>query len=254
MIHNHKPTLEELSLYYDGLLDAKRQSEVNAWLENDPASKQTLAAFELFDRSLQPELKHDELDGFLSDTLQNVHAQIYAEDRVAKYQSASWLVWLSPKVLVPALGIAVAVFAVIVTINNMNSVDSTGEQSAPPEIIVENPNPINDIMEEESAIDETLQREAMLATARFAKNWMDAGMQYANANREQVTQPLQELKTSAEKALTLSTIPSLLPRTEAEPNTEVSTPPSAIATLAKAGQQQVAIGLGVSLLAFASNL
>jgi hypothetical protein len=251
---NNKPTIEELSLYYDGLLDHKRQNDIKTWLENDPASQRVLDTFAMFDRSQQPDTGQDELDGFLSDTLQNVHARIYAEDRDAKYKSASWLSWLSPKIMVPALVITVAAFAVIISLNNLNTVEPPNPDETQSPIIVQVPSDIpgdNQTLDP-SAIEETVRREAMLATARMARSLFDNGMQYAQENSERVTQPLKDLKTKTESALTLSTIPSLLPRTEPQDENANVAPPSAIHSLAKMGQQQVAIGLGISLLTLAS--
>lgn len=251
---NNKPTIEELSLYYDGLLDHKRETEINTWLETDPASQQVLDTFSMIDRSQQPEIKHDELDGFLSDTLQNVHARIYAEDREAKYRSTSVLSWLSPKIMVPALGITVAAFAMIISLNNLNTVDSPTPDHTQPPVISGDPDIIPDDGNDEqlTPIEETVRREAMLATARMARSLYDNSIQYAKDNSERVTQPLQDLKSKTESALTLSTIPPLMPRTESQTTDENAKPPSAVQSLAKMGQQQVAIGLGVSLLTLAS--
>lgn len=242
----NKPTIEELSLYYDGLLDHKRQNEIKTWLETDPASQHVLDTFALFDRSQQPDTTCDELDGFLSDTLQNVHARIYAEDRDAKYKSVSWLSWLSPKIMVPAMGLTIAVFALVIAFNNLNTVDTSTHVGEQPPVNVAG------LDEEQQAIEETVRREAMLATARVARSLFNNGMQYAQENSGRVTQPLKELKAKTENALTLSTIPTLLPRTEPQETNDNTQPPSAVRSLAKMGQQQVAIGLGVSLLTLAS--
>ncbi len=253
MKHN-KPTFEELSLYYDGLLDAARQVEVQEWLEHDPQSQRVLSAFSLLDRSQQPEMSQDELDGFLDGTLQNIHARIYSEDRMAKYQSTSILNWLSPKVLGSVFALSVTAFALVLAFNATHTVDTPTQDN--PQTVIQGVTPLDETprTEDQAGITEEMQRQALLATARTAKSWIETGMQYAAANRERVTKPLQEFQADANKALALSTLPPVLPRANPDGLPEEETPPSAVQTLAQVGQQQVAIGLGVSLLTLASSL
>ncbi|MBN2326632.1 MAG: hypothetical protein JXR73_05710 [Candidatus Omnitrophica bacterium] len=255
MNDKRKPNLQDLSLYYDGLLDEEKRRQVEAFLENGGEEKRFLTMFECFDSALESDLSDDRIDALLSDNLKGVHERLIQEDRQRRKESASLWDWLlMPRNLLAGLASILLLFGVFSTFKPMdqsspqNIMIAKGDPSPTPEL-----NPVEKIIsaKDGSVVDET-QKQVILAAASLAKRAFSSSFDYAKEQGKPIGDSFKSLPQTADlgaafQALTSSGAPAGDASTEAA---ESSFAPSQ--QLARSGARQLAIGIGASLLSLVS--
>ena len=214
MNQNKRPTLEELSLYYDGLLEGNQKDWVEEWLQKDQSSRQMLNLFHDLECAAEPNLSEDELNQLLGNTVQQVHERILQEPR----RQDGWFFLFKPRWILTALG-TVLLFAVVFTqweTGNIISNDHTAQVHQNKETNLAD---LNAKIERPEL--SPVQKQAMLALGNSAKSYFDKGLNYATER----TQKVKETLSNESDVLT-----------------------SAQEKMIKEGQRQIAIGLGASVL------
>ncbi len=214
-------TLRQLSLYYDGLLEKDEAEAIASQLNGDKTGQETLRFFEGIDDSLQPELSEDEIGDFLGDTLKNVHERLIEEDRHTRTERQSIFDWFfAPRNLIGALAGTMLLFAIFTSIDPRHI--------------------FNPVPEDEPAVASAVQKEAIIAAAEFTKSVFGTGVEYAKSKAEPLGDSI-----------------ALLPDRSTDVQQDESGDPTAEASIAskllnRSDTQQIALGMGVSVLSMAS--
>ncbi|HOJ61043.1 MAG TPA: hypothetical protein PK878_12215 [bacterium] len=257
MTENRKPTLEELSLFYDGLLDEEEARRVAASLEENEPSRCLLAAFGDFDAALRHNLPEDQFDSLLRDNLKHIQERLAGQERRARPRTASvWGWFLNPWNLAAGFAGILILFCVFSLFEQQSGVA--------PQIAVQIPSGMDGMIPEadtgpvtnhvslaemkDAALTEA-QKGAILALASLARSALSTGFEYAKETTSPLGKTLESLPETSELGLAVSAIRSSVPQpAESVPESPESTLNPASATIARTGTRQLALGLGTTLL------
>ncbi|MGC9326020.1 MAG: hypothetical protein ACP5I1_00155 [Candidatus Hinthialibacter sp.] len=255
MSDKRKPNLLDLSLYYDGLLDEEKSREVEALLESGGEEKRMLELFECIDSSLEDDLSEDRIDSLLSDNLKDIHERLVREERRRRQESASWWDWLlAPRNLLAGLASILFLFIVSSTFMStdqsppQNVIIAQGDPSPTPEL-----NPVEKIISADhgSVADET-QKQVILAAASLAKRAFSSSLDYAKEQGEPIRDSFISLPQAADLGAAFQALTS---SGETSGGSSMEAAESTLAPsqqLARSSARQLAIGIGASLLSWAS--
>ena len=233
MNDKRKPTLEQLSFFYDGLLSEDDQKWVKEYLDSE-SSCHAMDLFQIMEASLEPDLSEDQIDLVLSNTIQEVHARI---EEVRPRRESSWNFLFSPKLI---LGGAVAVLFLLCVATTVD----WHKGSIPGQIaqVQQDENNLPSI----DQLKERAQGEALLKMARMTKSALQSGVDYAARQTESSKGSFEGSKqTLVANALRTAMNPESPQASTNIPGTSES---SAAVSLADVSKKQLAIGLGVSVL------
>ena len=238
MSSDNRPTMEEFSLYYDGLLEGEVKKRVEEYLATIEEPEIMLSLFKQFDQALEPCLPDEEVNRLLSTNLQEIHDKIYrTEQRVTE---TGWR--FSDPEAHSGSGFALMFIAAGVSLmqqehpNQQNQIIVKEDRPIPQPTVHSmdlpqnqqiaqsppaNPGPSRNRMEDQPQVSEA-QKQMILALAQYAKNAVNSGV-------ETITEQTQGI------------------RAEVTGNIDDSgTKP--VDQIARLSRQQVAIGLGASML------
>lgn len=257
MMEKRKPTLEQLSLFYDGLLDEDEARAVAAYLAENEPCRCVLSAFGDFDAALQPDLPEDQLDTLLHDNLKTIHERLAVHERRVRPQELSIWGWLlNPRNLLAGLAGVLLLFGVYAVYeHNSGPAPQIAVQTPPPAPSVnphaetEPPFEYESFSEMKAAALSEAQKGAILAFAGMAKSALSTGYEYARETASPLKKTLESLPENSKLGLAVNAIRSSVPQAnESVPDAQAAAPNTATATLARAGTQQLALGLGTSFL------
>jgi hypothetical protein len=242
MSENYNPTPEQLSLYFDGLLPEQERRKVEDYLHANPTPN-CMDMFQQFDDALQPELSDAELEQVLSNTVQEVHARV---NQLSKRQETSWAFFLSPKFILASM------VAVLLLMGTLSTVEWGGTpETEPGSMIAQGTDPADDDKPVDldkpidKQIDEAKQRmqgEALIAMAGVVKNTLSSGLDYAAKQTKESREPFDQ----ANRTLVGSALSSIRSPQKTETQNQEKT--LSTATIAELGKNQLAIGLGASVI------
>ncbi|MDX9753578.1 MAG: hypothetical protein RBU29_06425 [bacterium] len=236
MNQNSKPTLEHLSLYFDGLLPEAESRQVEAFVQTEESCKM-LEVMALFDSALQPDLDEEAIDSMLANTVHEVHARIQQQE---PRREAQWFFFLTPQFILSS------VFALVLLMVGVSMApwEHWGQGTQIASL------PKEDASFEIPSLDkiqEIAQGQALIAMAQMAKKAVDGGVGY-------VAQQTEASKASFEG--TEQTLVANAIRTVRAP--EASPAPAAVVDsdsaatenpmLVTMGKTQLALGLGATVL------
>ncbi len=262
MNEKRKPNFQDLSYYYDDLLDPESRKELEASLKRDGDEERLIHFFARIDSSLTPPLSEDQIDSLLSDNLKNIHERLIQDDHHFRKESISVWDWLlMPRNLLAGLATLLILFGVFSTMNPFESIlkqpadglvaafptpsapsgeDQTEtQQDSKPEELASS-NPVTPLVDE-------AQKQVILAAAGLAKSALASGVDYAKQKSKPLGETLKILPQTADlgiafQSLTQSSSESAASQNDLSPTEQ----------LARAGTRQLAIGLGASLLSLFS--
>ncbi|MBZ0257589.1 hypothetical protein K8I31_16100 [bacterium] len=241
-------TPQELSLYYDGLLDGARAQEVARQLEADPDARRMMESFALFDDAIQPDLSDEEIDALVSDTVQQVHQRLA---QPVRRESSSWSWLLAPRFMMAAC-VVLALFSVVMV---------PQFQTAPNNVIEQNPdtNGNGGKGEEKGApTDEMdpLQKQAFVAVASYAGKTISSGVNAVSERSGAIAETYQAIENKSEASVALSAIrEGISSLRSSEDKTVASAEKSeSVNQLEELKRRQAMIGLGASLFSFVSMI
>jgi len=232
---NH-PSEKQLSLFYDELLDREEANQIQRHAETCEVCRKVLHAYRALEIAFQAEFSAEETERLLGDTVQEVHARIIDSERRARVQSEPGWAWLlTPRALLAGLAV-VLLFCGLVSTISVDQVRSwvawkPAEEPAPKE------RPLS--ME---------QKQAMLLAAQFVKSTVDSGIERAKAKGEQWGEKLNTFQEEAGKAITLGAISAPQIASPSQTSSEEAPSHTPIDALNRVGQQQMALGVGTSML------
>lgn len=266
MNEKRKPNFQDLSYYYDNLLDPESRKELEASLKRDGEEERLIHFFARIDSSLTPPLSEDQIDSLLSDNLKNIHERLIQDDHHFRKESISVWDWLlMPRNLLAGLATLLILFGVFSTMNPFESilkqpadglVAAFPTPSAPSgeDQTVTQQDSHQDNQSDELAtsnpvtplVDEA-QKQVILAAAGLAKSALASGVDYAKQKSKPLGETLKILPQTADlgiafQSLTQSSSESAESQNDLSPTEQ----------LARAGTRQLAIGLGASLLSLFS--
>ncbi|MBD3267699.1 hypothetical protein GF373_13600 [bacterium] len=240
-MNDKKPTLEQISLYFDGLLPQEEKSMVEAYLQQKGGS-QCMDLFQEFDNAMQPDLTDAQIDAALSNNVQEVHARL--QERHPR-RASTWAYLFSPQFILASIAFILLFMGVTTSIDwqamgnkpadNPTIAENTGTETSP----LDSDKSISEKIREEK---EKAQGKALIAMAGYMKNAVTSGFQYATEK----TDTDQVLKNT-NKTLVGSAIKTLQKK-ETNNTAETETDEPASNTLIDIGKKQLAIGLGASML------
>ena len=237
MNDKRKPDFEQLSLFYDGVLSGEEQAKIKEYLDSapdDPAVK----LFQHMDAALELDITEEQIDLVLSNTIQEVHARI---NQITNRRESSWGVLFSPKLLFGGVMALLLLLCAATTIDWQKGTNPASQiATAEKEYVL----PTIDELKERA------QGEALLQMARMTKSAFQSGVEYAAKQ----TEPSKGSFEGTKQTLIASALQTAM-KAEAEPdpspetsNTQSADQSSPSETLANMGKNQLAIGLGVSVL------
>ncbi|MEW6237891.1 MAG: hypothetical protein AB1656_21090 [Candidatus Omnitrophota bacterium] len=241
MKEKERPTLQEISLYYDGLLEGEAKRRVEESLADGGASQKALKLFQQFDCALEPKLSDAEIDSLLSDTVQQVRVRIHQAPR---RREGGWYFLLNPRFLAAAVG-SILLFAFIMT-------DWRGTEQAPSDQITYDPaDSFGNIERPELTL---VQQQAMLAVTNTAKSYLSKGLDYASEKSSVLKDSLAVLPKDMDAVVAVDLLRDAgSGKSDSDKPNGSSTPSKAKETLAWMGRQLV-LGLSVSLMTLLSIL
>lgn len=255
MNENNRPSLEELSLYYDGQLPPEDAQRVKAWLSGQEGHDPALDMMHAFDEAMQPDLSDDAIEQLLSNNVQEIHQRIFESERRT---DSGWLFFLQPKFLASALGVFLMLAVGIslmqesdtnrasdnnATIARNNTAETTQPGSGDEGQKTGNQNT------EENAGDQALramEEQMVLALTDYAKSALNTGYDYANKQGQSLMKNLDAAQQDQPRPLALDAIRMTLSQSGGEDKGTEANP--AAENLAAVGKQQVAIGVGATML------
>jgi len=243
MKETERPTLQEISLYYDGLLEGEAKRRVEAALADGGASHTALKLFQQFDCALEPKLSDAEIDNLLSDTVQQVRVRIHQAPR---RREGGWYFLLNPRFLAAAVG-SVLLFAVAM-------MDWRGTDQAPSNQVAIGTADSNDKIERPELT--LVQQQAMQAVTNTAKSYLSKGWDYASEKSGVLKDTLAVLPQDSDAVVAVDILRdagSAKSNSASQGAAASSTPSKAKETLAWVGRQLV-LGLSVSLMTLLSIL
>lgn len=213
-------TLRELSLYYDGLLEEIDVESAASQLKEDRAGQEVLKFFGGIESALQPELSEEEIGSFLDDTLKNVHERLIEEERHTRLERRSVFDWIfAPRNLIGALAGMLILFGIFTSVDPRQFFNHTRE--------------------EEPSTVSMAQKEAILAATKFTKSAVESGIAYAKTKAEPLSGSIASLPIKTIVAPT-------------QKSTDSNTLPTTLDLLKRQDTQQIAVGMGVSVLSMVS--
>ncbi|MDP8244776.1 MAG: hypothetical protein P9L94_11885 [Candidatus Hinthialibacter antarcticus] len=232
-------TPDMLSRYYDGLLDDDQARRVAQSIESDPEAHQLLETYALFDDALQPDLSDAEIDGLVSDTVQQVHQRLAMPTRRV---NASWSWLLAPRFMMAACVVLALVSIVIVP--QMQAPVDDGSQRIAEAPADDNP----------TAELDPIQQQALLATASFAGSAISSGVNAISERSGALAETYKAIETKSEASIALSAIREGITSLRAnDEQTQIKTEATeAVNQLEELKRRQAVIGLGASLFSFMS--
>lgn len=240
MKQNSRPSMEELSLYYDGLLDGEAKERVEAALNTDPECRDLLNLFEQFDSTMEPAISESEIDNLLDNTIQQVHERLVEAPRRSEW---GWCFIFNPKFLASAFSVLLIVSLVMV---DWNPSSVTPQPDNPDPIIAQVPTTNQQQQTIERPELDEIQKKALLALTDTAKTYFNKGLDYAGEKTTAIKETLTNLPEDTQAGMTIGAFKSALSGQKTEKQTPNEN--SVSQKLVKAGQQQIAIGLGASML------
>lgn len=236
-------TPQELSLYYDGLLDGARAQEVARQLEAEPDARRMMESFALFDDAMQPDLSDEEIDALVSDTVQQVHQRLA---QPVRRESASWSWLLAPRFMMAAC-VALALFSVVVV---------PQFQTAPNKEIAVDTLPQGE--EKDAPADELgpLEKQAFVAVASYAGKTISNGVNAVSERSDAIAETYQAIENKSEASVALSAIREGISslRTKENPTVASAEKSESVNQLEELKRRQAMIGLGASLFSFVSMI
>lgn len=257
MMEKRKPTLEQLSLYYDGLLDEDEARAVAAYLEENEPSRCVLSVFGDFDAALQPDLPEDQIDAWLHDNLKTIHERLALQEHRSRRPSDSIWGWiLNPRNLLAGLAGILLLFGVYTVYEHTAGVAPQIAIQTPPEASSGNSLPDTEppveyasFSEMKAAAISEAQKGAILTIAGLAKSALSTGFEYAKETASPLGKTLESLPGNSEFGLAVNAIRSSVPQpNESAADAQTAAPNTATAALARTGTQQLALGLGTTIL------
>lgn len=248
-----KPTLNELSNYYDGLLDGEDKRRVETYLETHHDSKQILELFDVFDHCSDIEIPEERIDMILSGNLTEIHERLIREERRERKGHVSWLSWFfMPQNLLAGLAALLVLFGTALFFEQSFNAGDQGVEIAQgttpkgPDDSGPTGDPTTEHIETSVPTLSDAQKTTYIALIELTKTAVSNGYEFA---KEQ-TKPLEQNITSMSKAADLSNGLGMIK--PAETTSDNSTLADARKSLAIAGTQQIAIGLGASVISMIS--
>ncbi len=240
MKQNSRPTVEELSLYYDGLLDGEAKERVEAALSSNPECHDLLNLFEQFDRSMEPAVTESEIDNVLDNTIQHVHDRLVEQPRQREW---GWYFIFNPKFLASAFSVLL-IFSLVMV--DWNPSTNTPQSNNPDPMIAQFPTTNQQQQEIERPELDEVQKKALLALTDTAKTYFNKGLDYAGEKTTAIKETLTNLPEDTQAGMTIGAFKSALSGQKSEKQSPNEN--SVSQKLVKAGQQQIALGLGASML------
>jgi len=237
-----KPTFEQLSLYYDGLLPPEERLRVEAYLDSGEKCD-ALELFASFNDALEPRLRDEDVERALSNTVQEVHARI--QDLSPRGDSI-WAFLFSPKFILTSI-FGLLLFASAVSSVDWQAMGPGGETLA----VLDEPEEQTTMVtlveglsnpDTREKMKEVAQGQALMALAGTLKNTVSTTLDYATQSSGQSGVSL----SGSEKTLVANALRSAWDSSRT--NDETSSQQESQNTLASIGQKQLAVGLSVSML------
>lgn len=237
MNEKQKPTFEQFSLYFDGLLPEDEKRQVEEYLQTNQSCK-AMQMMEAIDAALQPDLSDEAIDQLLSNTVQEVHARI--QQQVPR-REGNWFFLLSPKFILTS---ALALLFVMAGI----SLIPWDQWSQGPQVASIDQEDTSFQIPSLDKVQEVAQGQALISMAQLAKKALDGGVDYvakqSESSKDSFQGTSQTLVANAIKTVRSAQEPLPAP----DQVSSASTEPSAAMSLASAGKTQLALGLGASVL------
>ncbi len=233
MNNKKRPTLEELSLYYDGLLEGEAKRRVEEYLQEDASHRLPLELFETIDDALCPSYTEEEVDDFLQDTIKNVHEKIY--EMPQRRQAWSWSFLFTPTFIVSALSLFLLVSVISL------QVDFSSNR---PEINQDMPTE-----RENMILSQADQQQFDFIKSTASRVW-DQGVQLASNQSKQLQESINRLPKDNNMELTMDVIQSAIAHTSPKENAIKDR--ESLSSLANLGKRLLALGLSASLMTLMS--
>jgi len=248
MNENKRPSLEELSLYYDGQLPPQDAQRVEAWLTGQDGHDPAWEMMHAFDDAMQPDLSDDAIDQLLSNNVQEIHQKIFETERRTE---SGWLFFLQPKFLASAFGvfllIAVGISFMQESDTNRSNPDVTIASNDTDQV---NPSDSEDQgADDQNAGDQALramEEQMVLALTGYAKSALNTGYDYANKQSQALMKNLDAAQQGQPRPLALDAVRMTLSQNAGQDENAEANP--AAEKLAAVGKRQVAIGVGATML------
>lgn len=224
-------TEKELSFYYDGLLDEERRQRVEETLKDDSIARHRLETYALFDEALQPDLSREEIDNLLANNATEIHQKLL---QPVKRTESFWAFLLAPRALAGACVVLMLFSATLFQFESTN---------------FSTPNQDDQVVVTEA------QRLAMQAITDYTKSALGRGVGMAAQQSGTLQETFSALEQQQPGALlALGAIRSTLDATgaKASADDEQAENQQPIRRLIHAGIQQVALGIGMSILGLLS--
>lgn len=255
MNEKRRPNLQDLSFYYDGLLDMEKRKEVEEWLGKSEKEKELLTLFASFDAAMQDDPPDDRIDSLLDGNLTEIHKRLIQDDHQRRRESVSFWDWL----LLPR-HILAGVAGVLILFGIFSAVGPMNQSNAPQPVIANAPSSSapsaefnnGDADKPKESVVNAAQKQVILAAADLAKRAFSSSVDYAKEQGKPLGESLKNLPQTANLSVALQSVASPQ-KSSANPETgdkqETLSPNE---QLARSGAKQLAIGLGASLLSLIS--
>lgn len=261
---NRRPTLEEISLYYDGLLQGEAKDRVEAFLNANPETDPMMRLFQDFECAQENDISEAEVDRLLANNLQEIHSRIY---KVNQSREIGWFYLLSPRFICGTIAVLLCLAIGISMLErgdpSMNSPLDTPKIAQAPERGSDTPEigpaptvpttmvSAPDVLKERDVQVNEVQKQAILTMALYAKSALNTGMETVAEKSRGVSQNLALLDENTPLAFDVVRSALDQPAFQAQGDTIQATNSSTEA-LAKLGRQQLALGLGASMISMIS--
>ena len=254
MNQKQKPDLHDLSLYYDGLLDQAKSTEIEAQLEQNQSDKRMLDVFKRLESALDDDLNNDRIDQLLNNNLTGIHERLIQEEKTHRKQSISIWDWmLMPRNLLTGLAGLLILFGVFSSIGPMDQGSSSVVASVPITNDDQNdPMIASDLVNnEEPVVDET-QKQVIIAATGFAKSAFYSGFGYAKEQSKPIGKTFSALSQTSDLGIALKAFTSSASQLDKAASSGEAVTLSANQLLARTSVKQLALGLGASLITLVS--